>query len=194
MLQTQLSREVQKMVQINVSQLLKAPIGTIRNYTVHDKVDIADCIIPIQGEIELMRTDRSILVKGTLYSEIEITCSRCLSLFNCPLTLNIEEEYFSLTDIVSGASLSLPDEPGYFTINEHHILDLTEVIRQYALLAVPMKPLCRRNCAGLCPNCGQNLNQGSCDCSPQKRKPYWAELSKLTLASDVVINKQKGTE
>ena len=159
MLQTQLSREVQKMVQINVSQLLKAPIGTIRNYTVHDKVDIADCIIPIQGEIELMRTDRSILVKGTLYSEIEITCSRCLGLFDYPLTLNIEEEYFPTVDAFTGASLSIPDEPGSFFIDEQNIINLSEAIRQYTVMATPMKPLCRNDCAGLCTTCGSNLNQ-----------------------------------
>ena len=181
-------------MQINVSQQLKASIGSIRDYEISEIIDVDGITSTAQGEAKLIRTDRGILVKGSLYTKVEITCSRCLSLFNCPLTLNIEEEYFSLTDIVSGASLSLPDEPGYFTINEHHILDLTEVIRQYALLAIPMKPLCRRDCAGLCPNCGQNLNQGPCDCSPQKIKPYWAELSKLTLASDVVVNEQKGTE
>jgi len=95
------------------------------------------------------------------------------------LTLNIEDEYFPTTDVVSGASLPLPGEPGCFTIDEHHILDLTEAIRQYALLAVPMKPLCRGDCAGLCPNCGHNLNQGPCDCLPQKVDPRWSELNKL---------------
>ncbi|MBA7688765.1 hypothetical protein ES703_97254 [subsurface metagenome] len=88
----------------------------------------------------------------------------------------------------------MPEEPGCFTIDEHHILDLTEAIRQYALLAIPMKPLCRGDCAGLCPNCGHNINQGPCDCSPQETEPRWSELSKLTLASDAVVNEQKGTE
>jgi len=46
-----------------------------------------------------MRTDRSILVKGTLHTEVEVTCSRCLSLFSCPLALNIEEEYFPTADV-----------------------------------------------------------------------------------------------
>jgi uncharacterized protein len=115
-------------------------------------------------------------------------------LFSCPLTLKIEEEYFPITDVVSGASSSLPEEPSCFTIDEHHILDLTEAIRQYALLAMPMKPLCRGDCAGLCPNCGHNLNQGPCDCLPQEADPRWSELNKLALASDAVVNEQKGTE
>ena len=165
-------------MQINVSQLLKAPVGATRNYEVTETVDIAGGESVIRGEVTLMHTDRSIMVKGTLNTVVEVTCGRCLSLFRCPLSLNIEEEYFPTTDVVSGASLLLPEEPGYFTIDEHHLLDLTEVIRQYAMLAIPMKPLCRENCTGLCPNCGHNLNRGPCDCVSQKVDARWFELSK----------------
>ena len=179
---------------INVSQQLKASIGSIRDYEVSEIVNVAGGKSMVQGEVGLIRTDRSILVKGTLYTEIEITCSRCLSLFNYPLTLNIEEEYFPITDVVSGTSLPSPEEPGCFTIDEHHVIDLTEAIRQYALIAIPMKPLCREDCAGLCSHCGHNLNQGPCDCLSQEVDPRWSELNKLALTSDGVVNKQKGTE
>ena len=126
-----------------------------------------------------MRTDRGILVKGTLRTEAEVTCSRCLSLFGCPIALNIEDEYFPTVDVFSGALVSVPDEPGCFTINEQHVLDLTEATRQYAMLVIPMKPLCRNDCAGLCPNCGHNLNLGPCDCPPQQVDPRWAALTEL---------------
>jgi len=181
-------------MRINVSHQLKAPVGSIRNYEVSGIINVAGGKSMVQGEVKLIRTDRSILAKSTLHTEVEVTCSRCLSLFSCPLTLNIEEEYFPTADAVSGTSLPLPEEPGYFTIDEHHVLDLTEAIRQYALLAIPMKPLCREDCAGLCPNCGHNLNQGPCDCLPPEADSRWSELNKLTLASDAVVNEQKGTE
>ena len=174
---------------LNVSHLLKAPIGATRSYELSDSVDIEGngSKRPVQGEVELTRVDRGILVKGTLHTEVEVTCSRCLSLFSCPLVLNIEEEYFPITDIVSGAPLHLSDEAGCFTIDEHFILDLTEAIRQYALLAIPMKSLCCEDCAGLCPKCGHNLNQGTCNCLPREVDPRWAELSRLA-------NKLEGTE
>ena len=149
----------------------------------------------IQGEVRLTRTDRSILVQGTLNTEIELTCSRCLSPFSCPLTLNIEDEYFPTADIFSGRPLPLPDEPDCFTIDEQHILDLTEAVRQYALLATPMKPLCHEDCAGLCPTCGYNLNQGACNCPSQEIDPRWAKLSRMALAkNDVSANGYKGRE
>jgi len=138
-------------MQINVSQLLKEAIGSVRNYEVSEAVDITGdgTGSMVKGEVRLMRTNRGILAKGTLHTAVEVACSRCLSLFSCPLVLNIEEEYFPVLDVFSGARLTLPGELGCFTIDEYHILDLAEAARQYALMAIPMKPLCRKDCAGL---------------------------------------------
>ena len=179
-------------MQINVSQLLKATIGSTRDHEVSGTIEISDGDIgsKVNGEVKLLRTNRGILVTGTLHTETQATCSRCLSQFECSLTLNIEEEYFPVIDVVSGVSLSLPEEPGCFTIDEHHVLDLTEAIRQYALLAKPMKPLCREDCAGLCPSCGRDLNQGPCNCVTQEKDSRWSELSKLALTNN--INKLEG--
>jgi len=164
---------------INVSQQLKSSIGSRLNYDVSEVVNLAGGDSLVQGKVTLVRTDRGILARATLHTMIEVTCSRCLSLFDCPLTLNIEEEYFPITDVVSGTELPLPEETASFLIDEHHILDLTEAIHQYALLVMPMKPLCRENCAGLCPTCGHDLNQGPCSCLPQQADPRWSELSKM---------------
>jgi uncharacterized protein len=160
----------------------------VRDYEVSETIDVTGDGNGslVQGKVSLMRTDRSILVRGVLNAEVELTCSRCLSLFNCPLALNIEEEFFPTIDVVSGVSISVPEEPGCFTIDERHVLDLNEAMRQCALLAIPMKPLCREDCAGLCPDCGHNLNLGACNCPPQGADPRWSELSKL--------NKEKGTK
>lgn len=168
-------------MQINVSQLLREPIGSTREHRVNEVADIAGdgkgCLV--HGDCSLLRTQRSILAKCTLSTEVELTCSRCLSMFRHPLNLNFEEEYSPTVDVFSGAPLPLPEETGAFTIDEHHILDLTEAVRQYTVLAIPMKPLCRKDCAGLCPSCGRNLNQGSCDCPTEGIDPRWSELKKL---------------
>ena len=176
-------------MQINVAQLLKEAIVSIRNHEVSGEVDIAGngAGSMVKGEVRLMRTDRGILVRGTLDTEVEVTCSRCLNSFRYSLVLNIEEEYFPTVDVVSGASASIPDEPGCFTIDEHHMLDLTEAVRQHALMVLPMKPLCCEDCAGLCLTCGHNLNLGLCECPPQPVDPRWAVLTKLT-------NEWKGTD
>ena len=168
-------------MQINVAQLLRASIGSVKDYEVKKVADITGDGVNslVQGKLRLMRTNRSILVKGALGTDVELTCSRCLGQFDCPLKMNLEEEYYPTTDVDTGAPVSVPGEPGCFTIDEHHVLDLTEAVRQYALLAIPMKPLCKEDCAGLCPFCGQNLNRGPCGCPTKAADPRWSELSKL---------------
>ena len=168
-------------MQINVAQLLRASIGSVRDYEIKQVIDITGDGVNsmVQGKVRLLRTNRSILVKGALSTGVELTCSRCLGQFECPLKVNLEEEYYPTADVDTGAAISVPDEPGSFAIDENHILDLTEVVRQYALLAIPMKPLCKENCAGLCPFCGHNLNTGPCGCPSRRTDPRWAELSKL---------------
>ncbi len=176
-------------MQINVSQQLKGPVGSIRKYELSEVVDISNGSNLVEGEIELTRTDRGILARGTLDTEVELTCGRCLRLFNVNLTFGIEEEYFPTIDIVTGAPLASPDEPDSFIIDEHNILDLTEAISQYALLAIPMKPLCHPDCAGLCPLCGANLNQAACGCQPPT-DPGWSKLKELTLAENETSAKE----
>jgi len=58
-------------------------------------------------------------------------------------------------------------------------IDLDEYIRDYAVLAVPMKNLCSEDCKGLCPKCGKNLNEGTCNCSEENIDPRWESIQKL---------------
>ena len=160
------------MIEINVSQLLKLPIGATREYDIDEPVRISDNTPVVRGSVSLLRTNRGILVTGRLEVDVELTCARCLNQFSQPLTLSIEEEYFPSIDILTGAPIGAPeDEPGAFTIDDNNILDLGEAIRQYSLLAVPIKPLCREDCPGLCPVCGANLSVVSCDCPRDNPDP-----------------------
>jgi uncharacterized protein len=179
-------------MQINVSQLLKSTIGVKREYAIDSTIDLLDDgnVTSIRGNIELIRTNRGILAKGTLHSEVTLDCSRCLCIYNCPLTINLEEEFFPVIDVVSGTSLPAPEEPDSFQIDEHHILDLRDAVRQNALLALPMKPLCREECAGICPECGSDLNRGLCQCANENIDPRWSKLVESLKTS----NKHKEVE
>jgi uncharacterized protein len=135
-------------MQINVAQLLKQPIGAEQSYE-------------IKGDINLVE-ERDSYIQG----KVSLTCSRCLSLFYCPIKFQLNEEFLPSLNIMSGLRQKLDEweDASNFVIDGHHILDLSEAVRQYALLAIPMKPICRQDCAGLCPYCGANLNQGPCQC------------------------------
>ena len=160
-------------MRINVAQQLKEPIGQVRSYQISE---INDQGLPIEGEVQLMRTNRSILVTARLKTAVRCICSRCLEEFECPLTLDIEEEYFPTMDTIGDLSLSLPEGAEGFVVDESHVLDLSEAIRQHTLLALPMKPICRDDCAGLCPDCGHNLNYGPCSCAGRAVSSPWARL------------------
>ena len=168
-------------MQINVSQLLQEPIGSTREHKFDDEADILGDgkKHKVQGDCRLLRIQRGILVTCSLDTEVELTCDRCLNRFRHPLKIGFEEEFLPTIDVTSGVPLPPPEEATAFTIDEHHTIDLTEAVRQYALMAIPMKALCRADCAGLCQSCGKNLNQGPCDCPAPEIDPRWSELTKL---------------
>jgi uncharacterized protein len=167
-------------MQINVAQLLQEPIGSIREYDINEIIAGLDGHEHrISGECQLLRTQGRILVKCHLNTNAELICSRCLTTFQQLLEFKFEEEYLPTVDVLTGTPLDDSTETGNFTIDEHHILDIGEAIRQYAQLVIPMKPLCRQDCAGLCQKCGKNLNEGPCACPAEEIDPRWVKLTQL---------------
>lgn len=177
---------------INVAQLLKEPVGSMRVVDVSGEEELG-----VHGKVQLVRTDCSILVRGRLATEVETTCSRCAASITCPVTFEIEEEFFPSIDVVSGVPVPVPDDPDdpdAFTIDEGHILDMHEAVRQYALLALPIKRLCQAQCRGLCPECGHNLNEGQCSCARQAHDERWAKLGQLIAGIDSDSKNVESTE
>jgi uncharacterized protein len=159
-------------MQTNVSQLLKESTGATRSYDIDGTVssdDSNEC--QVRGKVTLTRAARGILATGSFTCQSQVTCCRCLNSFDHSSAFEVEEMFYPSVDILSGLPVALPDDDASssFAIDEHHILDMTEMIRQYSLLAIPMKPLCRVDCAGLCPECGANLNENSCRCVQRPR-------------------------
>ena len=133
---------------VNVAQLLKEPVGSSRSYDI-DKVTEEQVVGSVKGKIMLVRSRQGILVRGKLTTEVELICSRCLNTFLCPMSFTIEEEFLPTVDVSSGLLLSLPQEADSFIIDSNHMLDLGKRICQYISLNLPMKPLCRPDCAGI---------------------------------------------
>jgi len=171
-------------MRFNVAQLLKSNAGASREYELDENItgidpDL-DVLKPAKGKVRFLRTNDGILVTGHLSTEVRVPCRRCLMPACVPVQLDLEEEYRPSIDIVTGAELPLADGEDEATRTDaHHILDLTEVVRQELLLAVPMSALCSPACKGLCPNCGANLNEGPCSCQPDDIDPRLAALRSL---------------
>lgn len=158
----------------NVAQLLKAPIGTTQTVALDDdgQLDLEDAEArlagPISGTVRLHRTNLGIYANGTMLVPVRLECSRCLRDFSTTLAIPLAEEFYPTVDVNTGLPVPTPENTDLsFPINQRHELDLREAIRQNVLLALPTRALCQEDCAGLCPQCGKDLNQGLCDCQPE---------------------------
>jgi uncharacterized protein len=170
----------------NVAQLIKGPTGAFRQYDL--EADIRDLdsdlhpVCPLAGTVTLLRTSQGILVSGKLNTRIETECRRCLEPCDVDVELELEEEFYPTVRIADAPPLddvpeSERDEA--LKIDEHHILDLSEVVRQDLWLTLPMEALCRPDCAGICPTCGGNRNLGECQCDEAPIDPRWVALQAL---------------
>jgi uncharacterized protein len=132
---------------INVAQLLKEPVGSSRS---HDISGIISEEVEgfVEGTAKIIRIRRGVLVQCKLTAEVKLVCSRCLDAFLYPVSFTAEEEFLPISD-VSGLALSSAEQSEEFTIDNKNVLDLGELIRQYILLNLPMKPLCRPDCPGI---------------------------------------------
>jgi uncharacterized protein len=171
-------------MRFNVAQLLKEPVGTVRDYEVDE--DIHDvfapeivAVAPLVGTAHLVRTNRGIYVESQLKTSVRLSCSRCLEEYISPVSLSIREEYLPTVDVDTGLPIPPSEEGEYLQIDENHILDMTDVVRQVILTTLPMQPLCKIECKGLCPECGQNLNMAKCDCKPVVGDARWSVLGDL---------------
>lgn len=133
---------------INVAQLLKEPVGSSRKYDI-PQIGNEQAESSIEGELTLVRSGQGILVRGQLAIKVGLVCSRCLNVFPSSVNLNIEEDFLATTDVFDGLPLASCEESPNSTIDSNHMLDVGEAIRQYTLLNLPMKPLCRPDCAGI---------------------------------------------
>jgi len=159
-------------LRFNVAGLLKEGAGATREYALEAAprelaglLDDARPITPLTGQVRLLRTQRSIFVRGRLKTRVQVECSRCLAETEVPISFDLEEEFFPEIDVTTRHALPKPDDNGLgFMIEPSHELDLGESVRQHMLLELPMQAICRETCAGLCPRCGANLNEGPCAC------------------------------
>ena len=154
----------------NVAQLMKAPVGTTQVNDFHEEDfqagDDIQVVGPLDGHVRMRRTNQGLLVDGRVDLTLQLECNRCLKVFEQPMHITFEEQFYPTVDVVSGLPLASFDEEEIFPIDAHHELDLTEAIRQNALTALPMVTLCQEDCKGLCSQCGHDLNLGPCQCKP----------------------------
>ena len=139
------------------------------------------CVAPIKGEVTFSNAGRPIVARGSFTTSLELECARCLENFRLNVASPVEEEVELAGSLVQSEAEEAEEPPvkeleGIFVDN---VLDITELLRQDILLAVPIKPICSETCKGLCPHCGKNLNQGPCECPLDEIDSALAKLGSL---------------
>jgi uncharacterized protein len=170
---------------MNVSTLLREPVGSSRDYRAeHELVSVPDAAYErhVDGHVRLIRSERGVLVMAQLTEEVELECARCLRRFTTTVPIAFDEEFVAPDDPhVVEAGLEV--DPDDFLVDERRHLDLSEAVRQYEESALPFLPLCRPDCAGLCPTCGSDLNESRCACATAVNDSRWGALR--TLANEL---------
>ena len=140
------------------------------------------CVAPVVGEITFSNTGRHIVVRGSFRTSLELECARCLRPYRTDLSLPIDEALQiagHLPDMPAEEEEEELQEEEKEPLFEDDILDLTELLRQSVMVAVPIKPLCSEECKGLCPRCGKNLDEGPCGCPPDEDATPFLALASL---------------
>jgi uncharacterized protein len=140
-------------VKIDLTELLRK-VGSEADVEQTEKVsfpeDNLNLTEPVKIKIHLINTGTSVLMSGVAQTEAELECSRCLKIFKLPLSVKIEEEFTKEPFAPkSGKEIELREEDFTSPIEKDNTIDLTELIRQGLLLAMPIKTVCSTDCKGV---------------------------------------------
>jgi uncharacterized protein len=169
-------------MRFNVAGLIKAPTGATKEVTLDDPLAVAEAgmslVEPVRGSLRFVRDHAGILVEGRLSTVVASPCARCLEPARSIVEMDIAEHFRPTVAIPGGTPVlrdpEEEDEPAT-RIDDKHVLDLTEVVEQTLVTSLPLSPLCRPDCRGLCPMCGEVLEGQACECEPPP-DPRWDAL------------------
>lgn len=158
---------------INVGFIVHEEVGYVAEFPFEfDKVKIGDDLElrDFSGLVNVGRTPQGLLVTGDFSGTTSLECARCLKPLDQRLSWTMTELYAFNEKSISESGLIVPEDAK---------IDLEPLIRDYALLEIPISPLCKPDCKGLCPVCGQDLNVRDCGHRPQHDASAFSSLKNL---------------
>jgi len=139
---------------------------------------------PVQLAFGISKDGRQFHLVGDVKATLDLSCGRCLEDFRFPVDASFDVLYLPHAENVGEGELEVEEDDLTTAYYRDDQIDLAQLVREQFYLAIPMKPLCRDACRGLCPQCGTNLNTGSCNCRPQRTDPRLEGLKSLLNKSD----------
>lgn len=136
-------------------------------------------VTPVKLEFELHKDKDRFRLVGLAETELELPCSRCLEPFRLPVHAPFDLRYLPASEMSQEEEREVEEDDLETSYYRDDQIDLNELLREQFYLALPMKPLCREDCKGLCAQCGTNLNTATCDCQSEWADPRLAALREL---------------
>lgn len=137
-------------------------------------------VLKAEGSVELLsHTLGEIRIRGHMNVEMEAPCDRCLEPAKCPLDADFDLFYKPAETGPTEEEVALKEGEIEIAFYEGEGLELEEVLREFVLLSMPMQKVCRQDCKGICPHCGQNRNETACQCRTNPADGRWAALKNL---------------
>jgi len=140
-------------------------------------------IAPVDLAVDVARDEQKVRLVGQLTTAIECDCGRCLEAFPVPVAAKLDLVFLPASEIAEGDRETAEADFGVAYFKDDTI-DLGEVMREQFYLAVPMKPLCREDCKGLCAVCGINKNRETCTCQVEWTDPRLEPLKRLARVTE----------
>jgi uncharacterized protein len=167
---------------LDVSQMREARARVDRTYAASAVVsddEVYSVVAPITLGLDVHRDRDQFRLVGQVTTTLELTCSRCLEQFQTQAAESFDVVFLPHREDAGDTDLKIEDDDLTTTYYRDHVIDLGQIMQEQFYLAVPMKPLCREDCRGLCANCGTNLNNGSCGCTTTWHDPQLEVLRAL---------------
>jgi uncharacterized protein len=134
---------------------------------------------PVALAFDIYKDKDQFRLAGSVQTTLELPCSRCLEPFTWPVDSSFDLRYQPHARNTGEGEREIEEDDLTTAFYENETIDLGQLMREQFYLALPMKPLCRDECKGLCPTCGTNWNKGACDCMNQWEDPRLAALKTL---------------
>ena len=131
----------------------------------------------VNGKIRL--AGKEVFVNGHVDTRTQVECDRCLKPIELPVNADFELEYVTGSEYESTAAAELTESQMLVSVFDGTAIDVDEIVKEQILLAVPTRMLCREDCKGICPQCGNDKNAGECECVTEDIDPRWAALKNL---------------
>jgi uncharacterized protein len=148
-----------------------------------DEIDLGSEGADLSQDVLLKADVRSTLgittVEGTVKTQAEIACTRCLEAIVVPLRFDFVSRFVGADSFGTPGEHELHGEDLDYNAIEGEQIDLTEIVREQLLLNMPQQVFCREDCRGLCEKCAANRNLIDCKCENDEFDPRWAALKDL---------------